>query len=180
MSNNQLIHAENAALKYQNKKLLAHIEQLRFALIAINSEAKKQRSKFAQLVTNAAEPALLKTDTLSTVTVDNLSDSGKDQPLVMNAALAVHTYGMQAIIGSQVVFVAQVLGDGDVTLKSGEIIDELFYIIDEPAWQDAIFFVEVEENGEDFLHPIFAHEQIALLPDYPKKDTSLTAVGGAA
>jgi hypothetical protein len=160
MSNNQLIYK----LKYQNKELQGHIEQLRFALIAINSEAKKQRSKFAQLVTHAAEQALLKTDALSTETVDKLAERVSGQPVIINAALAVQNQGKPALIGSQVVFVSEVLGNGDITLKSGVIIDELFHIIDEPDWQLAILFAEVVENGEEHLYPIFPHEQIALIP----------------
>lgn len=160
MSNNQLIYK----LKYQQKELQGHIEQLRFALIAINSEAKKQRSKFAQLVTHAAEQALLKTDALSTETVNKLAERVSGQPVIINAALAVQNQGKPALIGSQVVFVSEVLGNGDITLKSGVIIDELFHIIDEPDWQLAILFAEVVENGEENLYPIFPHEQIALIP----------------
>lgn len=179
------------ALKYQNKELLAHIEQLRFALIAINSEAKKQKSKFAQLVTHAAEQALLKTDTLSTESVDKLGELSNSQPVITNAALAVHNQGKPALIGSKVVFVSEVLGSGDITLKSGVIVDELFYIIDEPDWQLAVLFAEVTENGEENLYPIFPHEQIALIP-FSKteagqqqliqqlKDELDTANGGAA
>lgn len=102
------------------------------------------------------------------------------QPIILNAALAVHNYGMQALIGSQVVFVSEVLGNGECTMKSGAIIDELFYIIDEPEWADSMLYVAVIENGDEILYPIFAHEQIALMP-VPKETASFSqVVGGAA
>lgn len=101
-----------------------------------------------------------------------------NQTIIISAALALETYGFDALIGSHVVFVSEVLGNGETTLKTGIIIDDSLCFLDDEEWDDAALFVEVEENGEGQLHPIYAHEQIALLPT-AKKPRICKVVRGA-
>ena len=90
------------------------------------------------------------------------------QPIIMKAAEALQQYGLQALIGSQVVFVSEVLGDGSTTLKAGVIIDDSDHIMPfEPsAWEKSVLCVEVVEGSEERLYPIAEHEQLVILPGF--------------
>lgn len=146
----------NYQLKYQNKELLAHIEQLRFALIAINSEAKKQgsKSKFAQLVTNAAEQALLKTDSISTGYVDELAESNEIQTLINLCSTEEQAEERFRDDIEQHIVVCDIgdywknsdLSDFDICCRAGRLI----YDADRPYGNEAVF--QWQESGA--LHSI--------------------------
>lgn len=74
---------------------------------------------------------------------------------------AVNQVGNYGLIGMHCVVVTKVLGDGQVQLRFGGIVDPKSCVIDEP--DGALFYVEYEENDDFYLESVFEDTQIVLL-----------------
>lgn len=74
---------------------------------------------------------------------------------------AVNQFGYDRLCGMHCVVVTKVLGDGQVQLRFGVIMDTDDCVIDEP--DGALFYVEYEANDDFYLESVFEDTQIVLL-----------------
>ncbi|HAT42388.1 MAG TPA: hypothetical protein DCS87_11820 [Rheinheimera sp.] len=74
---------------------------------------------------------------------------------------AVDQFGLYQMLSMHCVVVTKVLGDGQVQLRFGGIVDPSNCTIDEP--DGALFYVEYEENDDFYLESVFEDTQIVLL-----------------